>query len=145
MNAPANPIPKYHVARGKAHYNLSMEDLIHQIEDIIRFIGVLFDVLGVIVIILGFAWAGWLYFTRDDHDPERHFRRLRARIGQTLLLTLEILVAADIIRTVAIEVTVDNLVALGLLVLIRTFLSWSLEVEVEGHFPWQSKPKNETS
>jgi uncharacterized membrane protein len=54
-----------------------------------------------------------------------------------VLLGLEILVAADIIRTVTMAPTLSNLAALGLLVAIRTFLSWSLEVEIDGRWPWQ--------
>jgi uncharacterized membrane protein len=62
-------------------------------------------------------------------------------LGRSLLIGLEILVAADIVRTVALEATLESVVILGLLVLIRTFLSWSLEVEIEGHWPWQPHRK----
>ena len=62
---------------------------------------------------------------------------MRATFGRSVLLGLEVLVAADIIRTVAVEPTIDNLLVLGLLVLIRTFLSWSLEVEIDGRWPWR--------
>ncbi|MCB0165772.1 MAG: DUF1622 domain-containing protein, partial [Anaerolineae bacterium] len=55
-----------------------------------------------------------------------------------LLLGLEILVAADVIRTVALEATLNSVMVLGILVLIRTFLSWALVVEMEGRWPWQS-------
>lgn len=58
------------------------------------------------------------------------------------MLGLEILVAADIVRTVALEATLESVIILGLLVLIRTFLSWALVVEIEGHWPWQ--PERET-
>jgi uncharacterized membrane protein len=63
----------------------------------------------------------------------------RERIGRALLLGLEILVAADVIRTVALEPTLGSIASLGLLVLIRTFLSWSLVVEIEGRWPWQDR------
>lgn len=66
------------------------------------------------------------------------FRRYRQELGRTLQFTLEFLIAADIIETVAIESSIDSLTKLGLLVLIRTFLSYSLEVEVSGHWPWQA-------
>jgi uncharacterized membrane protein len=59
------------------------------------------------------------------------------RLGKALLLGLEILVAADIVRTVALEATLESILTLGLLVLVRTFLSWSLTVEIEGRWPWQ--------
>jgi len=61
-------------------------------------------------------------------------------VGKALLLGLEILVAADIIRTVALEATLNSVIVLGLLVLIRTFLSWALVVEIEGRWPWQLPP-----
>ncbi len=63
---------------------------------------------------------------------------MKIDIGLALLLGLEVLVAADIIKTVAIEPTFDSLSALGLLVVIRTFLSWALVLEIEGRWPWQS-------
>ena len=62
---------------------------------------------------------------------------LREVVGGTLLLGLEILVAADLIRTVAVAPTVENVLVLGLIVLIRTFLSFSLETEIEGVPPWR--------
>jgi uncharacterized membrane protein len=65
------------------------------------------------------------------------YRHYRHQVARTLLLGLEILVAADVIRTVALELTLQNVLILGLLVLIRTFLGWSLVVEIEERWPWQ--------
>ena len=65
------------------------------------------------------------------------YEQFKARLGKALLLGLEFLVAADIIRTVALEPTLQNVMILGLLVIIRTFLSWSLVVEIEGRWPWR--------
>jgi uncharacterized membrane protein len=62
---------------------------------------------------------------------------LRATFGRSILLGLEILVAADLIRTIAVEPTLDNLAVLGVLIVLRTFLSFSLEVEIDGRWPWQ--------
>jgi uncharacterized membrane protein len=62
---------------------------------------------------------------------------IRSTFGRSILLGLEVLVAGDIIRTVALQPTMENLAVLGLLVLIRTFLAWSLEVEIDGRWPWQ--------
>jgi uncharacterized membrane protein len=76
-------------------------------------------------------------------DDEGRYRELKIRLGRGLLIGLEILVAADIVRTVALEATLESVVVLGLLVLIRTFLSWSLEVEIEGRWPWQQGPDME--
>ena len=65
------------------------------------------------------------------------YQQFKARLGKALLLGLEFLVAADIIRTVALEPSLQNVMILGLLVIIRTFLSWSLVVEIEGRWPWR--------
>jgi uncharacterized membrane protein len=64
---------------------------------------------------------------------------LKISLGRALLLGLEILVAADIVRTVALEASLESVAVLGLLVLIRTFLSWALVVEIEGRWPWQGR------
>jgi len=68
---------------------------------------------------------------------EGAYERYRIVLGKTLLVGLELLVAADIIDTVAFALTVTNLALLGGLVLVRTALGWTLTVEVEGHWPWQ--------
>ncbi len=73
------------------------------------------------------------------NTPDANFREYRRTLGAGLLLGLEILVAADVIRTVALEPTLENIASLGLLVVVRTFLSWSLVVEIEGRWPWQPK------
>jgi len=74
--------------------------------------------------------------------PDENYREYKHALGKALLLGLEILVAADVIRTVALEPTFENIAALGLLVVVRTFLSWSLVVEIESRWPWQ---KNQAS
>lgn len=116
-----------------------MEALIHNIEAIITFVGILFDIAGVLVIVVGFVIATLRWFATSRTADDAGIRLYRIELGRTLLLSLEILVAADIIRTVAVELSLENLLALGLLVLIRTFLSWSLELEVDGRFPWQRR------
>jgi uncharacterized membrane protein len=68
------------------------------------------------------------------------YRALKGNLGRTMLLGLEILVAADIARTVALPSTWENVLILGALVVIRTFLSWALEVEISGRWPWQASP-----
>ncbi len=97
------------------------------------------DVIGVAVIISGLAAAFGL-FARDTIRrrvfPDA-YRALRHSLGRSILFGLEILVAADIIRTVAVEPTLQSVTVLGGIVAIRTFLSFSLEVELEGRWPWQ--------
>lgn len=92
---------------------------------------------GVLVVGLllafGFAWRTW----RTSRDGTATYRTLRQTFGGVILLGLEILVAGDLIRTVAIAPTLDNVLVLGLIVLIRTFLSFSLEIEIEGVPPWR--------
>ena len=71
-----------------------------------------------------------------ESDKER-YEAYKFRIGRSLLLGLEVLVAADIVKTIGLDLTVESLGVLAVLVLIRTFLSWSLTVEIEGRWPWQ--------
>lgn len=66
------------------------------------------------------------------------YSTIREGLGRVLLVGLEVLIAADIIATVALELSIRNITALGLVVLIRTFLSWAIEVEADGHWPWQA-------
>ena len=93
------------------------------------------EVAGVLVIVLGIVTATAAYLARlTQRCPgEAAYRQYRSRLGRAILLGLELLVAADIISTVAIEPTLESLAVLGGIVLIRTFLSFSLEVEIEGH------------
>jgi uncharacterized membrane protein len=99
---------------------------------------VLIEVVAVAIIVAGVAYASVLFVLR--RGPLDAYSSYRSRLGRALLLGLEVLVAADIIRTVALEPSVANVAVLGLLVLIRTFLSWSLVVEIEGRWPWQQRP-----
>ena len=101
------------------------------------------EILAVVIIIIAiFVSVGRYLFQAVLHpEAEERYRQLRLRLGRTLLLGLEILVAADIVRTVALEATLESVVVLALLVLVRTFLSWALEVEIEGRWPWQPKLK----
>jgi uncharacterized membrane protein len=86
------------------------------------------------------ATAAWLYHTLVRRSFEQEsYERYRARLGRALLVGLEILVAADVVRTVTLEPTLIGLGGLAMLVLIRTFLSWSIVLEVEGRWPWQPK------
>lgn len=97
------------------------------------------EVAGVATIVIGAAVATVL-FVRAGLSPAGWppaYRAYRANLGRGILLGLELLVAADIIGTVAVTPSFENLAVLGLIVLIRTFLSFSLEVEIEGRWPWQ--------
>lgn len=97
------------------------------------------EVIGVAVIVAGALVATVVFalsLARRDAGGDA-YHRFRSTLARGILLGLEFLVAADIIGTVAIEPTLENLTVLGLIVLIRTFLSFSLEVEIDGRWPWQ--------
>ena len=96
------------------------------------------DALGVAVIVMGIVW-GLIRFPIDllKQDVEYAYKMVRNQITRTLLLGLEVLVAADIIRTVAVSPTLLSVSVLAAIVVIRTFLSWSLILEMEGRWPWQ--------
>jgi uncharacterized membrane protein len=97
-----------------------------------------FEAIGAGVLVLGLIWSVVIATLRWRADGGRSgYRALRETFGGVLLLGLEILVAADLIRTVAVSPTWRNVVVLGLIVLIRTFLSFSLQVEIEGDLPWR--------
>jgi uncharacterized membrane protein len=103
-----------------------------------------FELLGVSVILAGLILASYQAMVLVvRHDAPGAYVKWRSMFGRSVLLGLEVLVAGDIIRTVAIDPTIDNLLVLGLLVLIRTFLSWSLEVEIDGRWPWQAASARE--
>jgi uncharacterized membrane protein len=107
------------------------------IDHCIRIMGVGIDVFGVIVIVFGIVWSTKDFLYKSSWD--RRYDQYRVQIGRTLLLGLEILVAADIVKTVALQLNFLNLGALAALVLIRTFLNWTLVLEIEGRWPWQAK------
>ena len=99
-------------------------------------IGLVIDGLGVLVIVLGLIWAT-LRFGAAFRRETDSYRRYRQDLGRGILLGLEFLVAADIIRTVAVTPTFQGVLILGLIVLIRPFLSIALQAEVEGRSPWR--------
>ena len=97
------------------------------------------EALGVLVIVLG-GLAAVFTFLRERESRDGWvggYERLRANLGRAILLGLEFLVAADIIGTVAIAPSFETLGVLALIVLIRTFLSFALETEIEGRWPWR--------
>ena len=97
------------------------------------------EIAGVAIIVIGAVTATALFLRNglSAGNWARSFDGYRANLGRGILLGLELLVAADIIGTVAVTPSLENLAVLGAIVLIRTFLSFSLEVEIEGRWPWQ--------
>ena len=98
-----------------------------------------FEALGAAILIVGVIWSFVLaaVAVRRSGWTAKVYLVLRQAFGGTLLLGLEVLVAADLLRTVAVAPTLDNVLVLGVIVLIRTFLSFSLETEIEGVAPWR--------
>ena len=101
------------------------------------------DSAGVAVLVIGAVVAA----VRAVQNARAHlpdtYRRFRQQLGRTILLGLELLVAADIIRTVAVTPTLSSVLVLAIIVLIRTFLSFSLELEITGRWPWQKDPSED--
>lgn len=109
------------------------------IDNWLRLIALLIEVGAVAVLVLGALAASFFFVVdlRNRESFEAVFHRYRVGLARSLLLAVELLVAADLIGTVVVEPTIENLAVLGFIVLIRTFLSFSLEVEIQGRFPWR--------
>ena len=106
----------------------------------IKVVALLIELLAVTIIVAAITYAtaraaseGWKRKTFEDA-----YAQYKGQLGRSLLLGLEILIAADVIRTVALEPTLTSVAVLGVLIVIRTFLSWSLILEMEGRWPWQT-------
>ena len=102
------------------------------------------EIAGVVVIIGGLAFAAARYAFFRAVDSLTRYKRCRHDLGRAILLGLEILVAADIISTVTLTPTLESVVVLGIIVVIRTFLSWSLALELDGRWPWQRSTSSTT-
>jgi uncharacterized membrane protein len=97
-----------------------------------------FEVTGVTILVVGSLMALGSAAVRLRHgDPQAAYKRARQDVGRAILLGLEVLIIADIVQTITVDPTRDNTLTLGLIVLVRTFLSFSLEIELEGTLPWR--------
>ena len=108
-------------------------------------VGTAVDAAGVLIVVVGALLATVRFVQSEIARIDDAYRRYRQALGRAILLGLEFLVAGDIIRTVVVAPTLDNVIVLALIVLIRTFLSMAHELELEGHFPWarpQPAPTN---
>ncbi len=97
-----------------------------------------FEVAGVSILVVGGVWAAIRAVT-NYRAGRNVYQGIRSDFGRALLLGLEVLVAADIVKTVSVATTLDNVVILGILVLVRTLLSFSLDVEIDGMAPWRRR------
>jgi uncharacterized membrane protein len=118
------------------------EHLVETVRGAIEWAALGIEVLGAVVIVAGVLRVaitrGTVRFLFKLDEPGA-YGSYKQQMGRSLLLGLEFLVAGDVVRTVALEPTLLNVAVLGLLVLVRTFLSWSLAVEIEGHWPWEAR------
>ena len=105
--------------------------------EVMEGVGRAVDAVGVLVIVAGAILATGRFLVKRHGLASKSYRLYRQDLGRAILLGLEFLIAGDIIRTVVVAPTLENIVILGLIVLIRTFLSMALQLEVEGRWPWQ--------
>jgi uncharacterized membrane protein len=122
-------------------------EVIESIRWLMEWAALSIELLAVVVIISAIVLAtmpgGWGRSRAAEATDA--FSGYKQRMGRGLLLGLELLLAADIIGTIASEATLENLAALGLLAVIRSFLSWSLEVEIDGCWPWRAQAERRRS
>jgi uncharacterized membrane protein len=117
-------------------------------EELLRYIEIgvtVVELIAVLIIVIAVVYSSLLYVSKIIKFRRRRtedYNIFRVNLARALILGLEIMVAADIIQTVALDTSLQSVAVLGLLVLIRTFLSWSLVVEIEGRWPWQKKPQD---
>ena len=99
----------------------------------------IFEAIAAFTLLVGLVWASVISLRTyvRTRSGGQAYNLMRQSFGGAILLGLEILVAGDLIRTVAVAPTIDNVVVLGIIVLIRTFLSFSLEIEIDGTVPWK--------
>ena len=107
------------------------------LRQIMSLTGLMLDSVGVLIVTVGSLLSVAQFLLRRGLDLTQSYRRLRENVGRAILLGLEFLIAGDIIRSVVVDPTLLNIVTLGFIVLIRTFLSMTLQLEVEGRWPWQ--------
>jgi uncharacterized membrane protein len=118
---------------------MTFQDTMDTIAKCVEATGVAIIVVGVVI---SLARAGLELLKHEGAAAV--YRRTRSFLGRTILLGLEVLVAADLIRTVAVDPSLENVAVLGLIVLIRTFLSFSLDIEIDGKLPWKPRPTGAT-
>jgi uncharacterized membrane protein len=112
--------------------------------DIMQLIGTAVDAFGVMIIVIGAVIATGHFVGNQKTDFGGAYRSYRQGLGRAILLGLEFLIAGDIIRTVVVAPTLENVLILALIVIIRTFLSMALQLEVEGRWPWHRGDDSKT-
>ncbi|MCW8955505.1 MAG: DUF1622 domain-containing protein [Gammaproteobacteria bacterium] len=111
--------------------------------EIISVAGYSLEAVGVLVVVIGTVISSIVFIRTFRSLAEGiAYRTYRRQLGRSIILGLEFLIAGDIIRTVVVADTLENVAVLGLIILIRTFLSVTLHLEVEGRWPWQHEVKD---
>ena len=101
--------------------------------------GYAIEAIGVAIIVIGSGYSSIVFLLRlKSQHSDVGYRIFRRQLGRSIILGLEFLIAGDIIRTVIVADTLENVAILGLIIFIRSFLSITLHLEVEGRWPWQS-------
>jgi uncharacterized membrane protein len=113
-----------------------------QFKDVVDLISKVIDGAGVLAIVAGLVVATAVFAHGQGGGAQRSdaYRSYRQQVGRAILLGLEFLVAADIIRTVAVAPTFEGVGVLAIVVAVRTFLSFTLDLELDGRWPWQARP-----
>ncbi len=109
---------------------MTYDEIIGNVVDVVEAVGVLIMIVGAIG---AFAW----YVRQVQRHEAARYEQLRRNLGRTILLGLEVLIIGDIIRTIVVEPTLESVGVLAAIVLIRIVLSFSLEVEIDGTWPWR--------
>jgi uncharacterized membrane protein len=110
--------------------------------ELISFAGYAIEAIGVLVVIAGSCVSTFAFLRSYRQLPEgAAYKTYRRQLGRSIILGLEFLIAGDIIRTVVVSATLQSVAVLGLIILIRSFLSVTLHLEVEGRWPWQPEER----
>jgi uncharacterized membrane protein len=107
-------------------------------EDVVNDVAKVVEAVGVSIMVIGGLWALVAFVVALAADSSRHdaYRQVRQRLGRVILLGLEVLIVGDIVRTIVVDPTIESVTVLGMIVVIRIVLSFSLEVEMDGVWPW---------
>lgn len=111
------------------------------VESWLRYCGATIEVGGIVIMVLGLLLATWVFLRNWWRRGcfENLYKEYRSNLGRAIMLGLEVLIVADIVGTVAVSPSMENLKILGFIILIRTFLSFALEIEINGYWPWRKK------
>ena len=117
-----------------------MSDYKHDVSDLVKIV----EAVGAVIMVLG-ASAAFVVYALSIWDPKRRadsYAALRRNLGRSILLGLEVLILADIVRTIIVTPTLTSVAVLGMIVLVRVVLSFTLEVEIDGAWPWSRRQRS---